>query len=185
MQREIGNKVFLGQTVSLFDDIGNSSAIDRTASNYTDAKEEVRKIRELTSTGKYEADIAKYIPGILELKFQGMLEDIDTRGKVTHPSYKDMRELDFQVLLTDNYYINPNSIHLCFPMKIKKATNEATDIDGDLITVNNFFTHLIKEISITKYGSDKEIIPTFSPYEIYQYSDSMMKHLPKDSLKKT
>ena len=70
-------------------------------------------------------------------------------------------------------------------MKIKKATNEATDIDGDLITVNNSFAHLIKEVSITKYGSDKELIPTFSPYEIYQYSDSLMKHLPKDSLKKT
>ena len=42
----------------------------------------------------------------------------------------------------------------------------------------------MKEISITKYGSDKELIPTFSPYEIYQYSDSMLKHLPKDTLKK-
>ena len=102
------------------------------------------------------------------MKFQGMLEDIDTRGKVAHPSYKDMEELDFQVLLTDKYHVNPNSIHLCFPMKIKKATNDATDIDGDLITVNNFFTHLIKEIGITKYGSNKELIPTFSPYEIYQ-----------------
>ena len=52
------------------------------------------------------------------------------------------------------------------------------------ITVDNFFAHLIKEISITKYGNDKELIPTFSPYEIYQYSDGMLKHLPKDSLKR-
>ena len=113
-----------------------------------------------------------------------MLGDINTREKVARPSYKDMEELDFQILLANNYQINPNSIQLCFPMKIKKATNEATDIDRDLITVNNFFAHLIKEISITKYGSDKELILTFSPYEIYQYSHSMMKHLPKDSLKK-
>ena len=139
MQREISDKIFLRQTVSPFDDIGNSSAIDRTASNYTDAKEKVGKIRELISTGKYDADIAKYIPGILEMKFQGMPENIDTRKKVVHLSYKGMEELDIQILLTDNYYINPNSIHLCFPMKIKKVTNEANDIDGDLITVNNFF----------------------------------------------
>ena len=98
------------------------------------------------------------------MKFQGILEDIDTREKVAHPSYKDIAELDLQILLTDNYYINLNSIHL----KIKKSSNEANDIDTDLITVNNFFAHLIKEISITKYGSDKELIPTFSPYEIYQ-----------------
>ena len=25
--------------------------------------------------------------------------------------------------------------------------------------------------------------PTFSPYEIYQYLDSMLRHLPSDSLK--
>ena len=117
------------------------------------------------------------------MKSQEILEDIYTREKAAHPSYKDMEELDFQVLLTDNYYINPNSIHLCFPMKIKKATNEANDIEGDLITVQKFFTHLIKEISITKNGSNKEVIPTFSLYEIDPYSDSMMKHLPKDSLK--
>ena len=54
----------------------------------------------------------------------------------------------------------------------------------NLITVNNFVAHLLKEISITKYGSNKELIPTFSPYEIYQYSDSMLKHLPKEALKK-
>ena len=69
-------------------------------------------------------------------------------------------------------------------MKRKKFSNVATDIDADLITVNNLFAHLVKEISITKYRSNKELIPTFSPYEIYQYSDSILKHLPKDALKK-
>ena len=33
------------------------------------------------------------------------------------------------------------------------------------------------------YGSNKELIPTFPPYEIYQYSGAMVKHLPKSSLK--
>ena len=111
MQREISDKVFLGNTVSPLVDIGRSSAIDRKASNYNDAKEKVRKIRELISTGRYDEDIAKYIPNLLELKFQGMLEDIDTR-----------EQLDFQILLTDNYYINPNSVHICFPIKMKKKT---------------------------------------------------------------
>ena len=86
MQREISDKTFLGTTVSPFDDIENSSAIDRTASNCTDAKKKVKKIRELISTGKYDTDIARYIPAILEMKFQGMLEDIDTREKVAHSS---------------------------------------------------------------------------------------------------
>ena len=70
--------------------------------------------------GKYDVNLAKYIPGLLQLAFQGMLDDIDTREKVAHPSYKDMEQLDFQILLTENYYVNLNSIHVCFPIKIKK-----------------------------------------------------------------
>ena len=69
-------------------------------------------------------------------------------------------------------------------MKIKKASEQTADIDTDIITVNNFFGHLVKEINITRYGHDKQLIPSFSPYEIYQYSDAMLKYLPKDSLKK-
>ena len=69
-----------------------------------------------------------------------------------------------------------------FPHKNFKKSNEAQDIDDYLIIVYNFFAHLVKEISITKYGSDKELIPTFSPYEIYRYSDATLKHLPKDTL---
>ena len=49
--------------------------------------------------------------------------------------------------------------------------------------MNNFFAHWVKEISITKYGSDKKLPPTFSPWEAYQYSDQMLKHMPADSLK--
>ena len=107
------------KNVSPFENTGESDAIDRTVSNYNDTKEKVKKIRELIKTGNYDADIAKYIPCVLEMKYQGMLEDIDTREKVAHPSYKDMDDLDFQILLTDNYYVNPSSIHICFPMKIK------------------------------------------------------------------
>ena len=164
-------------------DIRRSIAIDRTASNYNDAKEKVQKIRDLINMGKYDADLVKYIPGLADLAIQGMLDDIDTREKVAHPSYKDKEQLDFQILLTENYYVNPSNIHICFPIKIKKKSNNSLDIDDDLMTVNNFFAHWVKEISITKYGSNKELPPTFTPWEIYQYSDAMLKHLPKDSLK--
>ena len=132
--------------------------------------------------GKYDADLAKYIPGLLDLAIQGTLDDIDTREKVAHPSYKDMEQLDFQILLTENYYVNSNSIHICFPIKIKK-TNKDSDIDANMITVHNFLAHWVKEISITKYGSDKELPPTFSAWEAYQYSDQILKHLPSDALK--
>ena len=46
-------------------------------------------MRQLINTRKHDEDITKYIPGILELKFWGMLENIDTREKVAHSSYPD------------------------------------------------------------------------------------------------
>ena len=52
-----------------------------------------------------------------------------------------------------------------------------------MITVKIFLAHWVKEISVTKYSSDKEPLPTFSPWEVYQYSDSMLKYLPSDTLK--
>ena len=120
---------------------------------------------------------------MLELAFQGMIEGIDTKEKSAPPSYKDMEQLDFQVLLTENYYINRNGIHISFPIKIKGKTNNALDTDADLTTVNNFFAHRVKEISITRYRSNKELPPTFSPWKIYHYSDGILKYLPSDSLK--
>ena len=97
--------------------------------------------------GKYDADLTKYIPGLMDLAIQGMLDDIITREKVAHPSYKDKEQLDFQIPLTENYYVNSANIYICFPIKIKKKSNNSSDIDDNLITVNNIFSHWVKEIA--------------------------------------
>ena len=34
-----------------------------------------------------------------------------------------------------------------------------------------------------KYGSDKELPTTFSLWEVYQYSDQLLKHMPTNALK--
>ena len=86
MQRDIIDKNTLGETLNPYNDAWQSTVIDRTASNYDDAKEKVQKIRDLINMGKYDADLAKYIPGLLDLAVQGMLDDIDTREKVTRSS---------------------------------------------------------------------------------------------------
>ena len=65
-----------------------------------------------------------------------------------------MEQVNFQTLLTENYYVNPNGIHICFPIKIKKKNNTAANIDGDLSTVNIFFAHWIKEIAIKHLPAD-------------------------------
>ena len=128
MQKDISDRNTLGETFNPYDNARRSTAIDTTASNHNDTKEKVQKIRDLINMGKYDADLAKFIPGVSELTFQGMLDNIDTREKVAHPSYKDMEQLDFQILLTENYYVNPNIIHICFSIKIKKKTMLLTSI---------------------------------------------------------
>ena len=184
VELELRTEVELGATVSPFDSIVASSAIDRSASNFLSTGKKVQKVRKLISTGSYDAGIAKYIPGTLDLVYQGMLVDMDTKEQPAHTLYKDMESLLFQIMLANNYHSNPNSMHICFSMKIKQKIDEENDRDSDLITANNFFVHLVKEISVTRYGNDKQLMPAFSPYEIYQYSDSMLKHLPKNTFKK-
>ena len=111
MQREISDRVFLGETLNLYDGAGKSIMMQ---------KKKYKKCEASLKTGRYDKNLAKYIPGLLELAFQGMLEDIDTKEKTAHPSNKDMEQLDCQILLTENYYVNRNSIHICFQIKIEK-----------------------------------------------------------------
>ena len=60
----------------------------------------MQKIKTLRETAEYDTIIAKYIPGTLELMFQGMLEDINTKEQPAHISSKDMEHLEFQIMLT-------------------------------------------------------------------------------------
>ena len=49
----------------------------------------------LIYTGEYDADIPWYIPGLLQLMFQGMLDRIDTIEQPAHISYEDKETFDF------------------------------------------------------------------------------------------
>ena len=69
MQRKTGTEVELGKTVSLLNSIGVLSVIDRSTSNYINATDKLQKIKNLISTGTYDADIAMYIPETLDLAF--------------------------------------------------------------------------------------------------------------------
>ena len=82
--------------------------------------EKVQKTKSKINEGEYDNDLRKYIPRMFDLVFQCMIENINRKEKVTHISYKDMDSLEFQIIVTSNCYTNPNSIHICFPMKTKK-----------------------------------------------------------------
>ena len=113
-----------------------------------------------------------------------MIDKIEAMEQSAHPSYKDKETFDFQLLLDKNQYTNLNSLHICFLIGFRKAANATAAIDATIAPVNNFFAHWVKEIDITKYGTNRQRIPTSTPQEVYQYSDAMLKHLPEKYLKK-
>ena len=87
------------------------------------------------------------------------------------------------MLLTADTATNFNNMLLCIPLQIKKSTNTANDLDDDLITLNIFFVHFIKEIDIRRYGNGIRILPTNNTVNLYRYSDAMLKHMLDDALK--
>ena len=101
MQREINNEVHLGQTVTPFESISKSSAIDKIALDFDSPK--VEKIKKAyIKTGVYYADVVRYIPGMLDVIFQGMIQKTSTIKQPAHLSYKDKETLDFELILNKN-----------------------------------------------------------------------------------
>ena len=108
-----------------FQSVGKSPAIDKTASDFENANLKVKKIRRLIERGIHDADIARYIPGMLDLVFQGMIEKIMTIEQPADTTYSDKEILDFELILDNNYYTNLKSLHLCFPIRFRKLSNAA------------------------------------------------------------
>ena len=153
------------------------------SSQYNALSKKVENLKNFVENGSAEAGMLDYLPGLAEPKYQGQLKGINERKVYADETYVGQKIAEFNIQLSNNEYMNFHNLQIVFPMKIKKKTNVNNDLDATLITVNNFFAHWIKEIDIKKLGDDQPILPTINTVEIYKYSDQILKHLPKDSLK--
>ena len=90
--------------------------------------------------------------------------------------------MKFTIELTANHYVNFSNMVLCLPVTFRKRTNKATTIDDDMIPVNNFFAHWVKDVTVKRCGDDIAVLPINTTLDIYRYSESMLKHLPDDVL---
>ena len=106
MQWEISNDVKMGSLVTLFQSVGKSPPVDKTASDFDNANLKVKKIRRLIEWGIYNADIARYITATLDLAFQRLIEKIMTIEQPADTTYSDKEILDFELILDNNYYTN-------------------------------------------------------------------------------
>ena len=132
MQREIGDEVQIGDLVTPLKSVGKLAAFDKTASDVDNASLKVTKIRRLIEKGIYDAEIARYIPGTLDLVFQGKFEKVKAIEQPADTTFKDKETLDFVLILDKNNYANLKSLHICFLVKFKKLSNVALDLDVNL-----------------------------------------------------
>ena len=181
MQAGVSKKVKLGQNLNPIDDAAGVESTDHSAS-VDDLIGKVKKLKVLYEKGQIDADVLKYVPGMNKIMYQGQLNYIETRKAHASSTYADMEQLEFAIELTADKFLNFSTIELCLPMTFRKKSNKAQPIDDNMIPVNNFFTHWVKDVNIKRYGGDIAILPINKTLDIYRYSDAMLKHLPDDVL---
>lgn len=60
--------------------------------------------------------------------YQGISQYAETEDKITDWTYKHLKTLELDIELRTNQYINLNSFHVCFPIKILKKNDEKSEI---------------------------------------------------------
>ena len=153
------------------------------SSQFDGLVKELENLQNFIERGTAESAMLKYLPGLAPPVYQGQLKGRNKKKSFADDNYKDLKIAEFNIQLSNNQYMNFHNLHLVFPLKIKKSSDNDDNLDATLITVNNFFAHWIKEIDIRKLGDDTPILPTTNTVEIYKYSDALLKHMPKNSLK--
>ena len=126
MQRNISNKIQLGDTLNPLQDYGGAPANDDEG-NLENLYSKVDKIGAFWKTGKADEDLSRYIPNILLVTRQNQIV-----GTIPRKA--------FVLELTANTYSNYSSMELVLPIQFTKKANKAAQMDGDIITVNNFFS---------------------------------------------
>ena len=75
-------------------------------------------------------------------------------------------------------------MEIVLPNQFVKKLAKTTQLDADLMPVNNFFCRWFTDIDIKRYPDDVKILPTDKTISIYDYTNAQLKYLPKDSIKK-
>ena len=141
----------------------------------------IENLETLFKTGKIDFDLMRYIPGLVNIAYQGQIYSLQTKRKFASETYAQKNNLEFEIILPANDYTIFNNMHLCLPIKIKSKAGNNNCIAAGTIPVSNFFARWIKEVNIKRYGDEVPTLP-LKTIEVYRNSDDMTKHLPKVTL---
>ena len=182
MQKPISNKIQLGNTLNPLKDYGGGISSVDDDGNLQSLFQKVDKVGALWKTGRADGDLARYLPNILLVTRQNQIT-----GDLPHKSYASVTYFDKKMLesvleLTAGTYTNYSSMKIVLPIQFIKKTNKTAQMDGAMITVNNFFAHWFMDIDIRQYPNDLKILPTNNSVDIYQYANAQLKYLPEKSV---
>ena len=122
MQREISNKVPLGENLNPLKNLPKSPTVD----NKSDLKDVFRKVNKLGNIwedSKMDYNLIRYLPGLATVSRQGEIYNITPKRAYALSNYTDKKSLEFNLLLAANTYTNYSSLMIVLPIYIKKATN--------------------------------------------------------------
>ena len=159
MQKAISNKIQLGDTLNPLDDYSGIPSIndEGTLENLIG---KVDKVRHFSKTGKADGDLSRHFPNILTITRKSQVADKLPRKAYASVTYSDKKQLEFILDLTASTYCNYSTMEIFLPLKFTKKTNEALQMDAQMMTVNNFFGHWFTDIDIRRYPDDMRILPT-------------------------
>ena len=157
MQPAKSNRVTLGENLDPLKDANGVDAIDFSA-NIDNLIGKLDKLSTLYDTGRIDVDVIKYIPGMAKISYQGQIDFIDTKRSYATSTYTDMQQMEFNIEVVANHYINFSNMVLCVPIVFRQRTNKAQAISATMIPVNNFFAHWIKDVTVKRYGDDIAVL---------------------------
>ena len=115
MQREIGNKIQLGETLNPLNNVSAVSSIDNT-SNLKDVFGKVDKLGDLYYRGQADASLIRYIPCLSNVSGQGKIFNIVPKKGSATSTYTDKKTLEFTIEQAANKHTNYSCIYIVLPI---------------------------------------------------------------------
>ena len=134
MQAAKSNSNLLGANLNPIKDATGVSALDYSA-DIDNLIDKIDKITTLYDTGRMDKDVLKQIPGMVPVSYQGQIDFVDTKRTYAASTYSDMQQLEFNLEVVNNHYVNFSNMVLCLPIAFRKKTNKSAAIDATMIPV--------------------------------------------------
>ena len=118
MQAARSNRVRLGENLNPIEDAAGVDTVDFSAV-IDNLIGKLDKLTDLYDTGKVDADMLRYIPGMSKIMYQGQLDHIETKKCYAESTYTNKEMIELQLNITAYHYVNFSNMVLCLPVTFR------------------------------------------------------------------